>query len=96
MTQISMTVRMDSQLKKLFDKLCAEFGMSANTAMNIFAKAVVQRRKIPFEIRADKETSYIDPMLAFQEMRRRAEAGETPELSLEEINDEISKARSGR
>ena len=31
-----MTVRMDSQLKQRFDALCAEFGMSANTAMNIF------------------------------------------------------------
>ena len=56
MAQVSMTVRMDSQLKQMFDALCAEFGMSANTAMNVFAKAVVQRRSIPFEIRADEKT----------------------------------------
>ena len=43
MAQVSMTVRMDSQLKQMFDSLCAQFGMSANTAMNVFAKAVVQR-----------------------------------------------------
>lgn len=54
MGQISMTVRMDSDLKKTFDTLCSQFGMSANTAMNVFAKAVVQRGKIPFEIRGDK------------------------------------------
>ena len=53
MGQVSMTVRMDSQLKATFDALCAQFGMSANTAMNVFAKAVVQRGKIPFEIRGD-------------------------------------------
>jgi len=28
-------------------------GMSANAAMNVFAKAVVMYRKIPFEIKAD-------------------------------------------
>ncbi|MCF0119526.1 MAG: type II toxin-antitoxin system RelB/DinJ family antitoxin [Limosilactobacillus mucosae] len=48
-----MTVRMDSDLKKSFDSLCAEFGLSSNAAMNIFARAVVQRGKIPFEIVSD-------------------------------------------
>lgn len=46
MSQVSMTVRMDVQLKKNFDSLCQQFGMSANTAMNIFANAVVLYRKI--------------------------------------------------
>ena len=54
MAQVSMTVRMDSQLKQNFDALCQQFGMSANTAMNIFANAVVMYRKIPFEIKAGK------------------------------------------
>ena len=40
MAQVSMTVRMDSQLKQNFDALCARMGMSANAAMNVFAKAV--------------------------------------------------------
>ena len=53
MAQVSMTVRMDSELKKAFDSLCNEFGMSSNTAMNVFAKAVVQRGRIPFEITGD-------------------------------------------
>jgi addiction module RelB/DinJ family antitoxin len=53
MAQVSMTVRMDSQLKQSFDALCQQFGMSANTAMNIFANAVVMYRKIPFEIKAE-------------------------------------------
>ena len=49
-----MTVRMDSQLKQSFDALCARMGMSVNTAMNVFAKAVVTYRKIPFEIKAEQ------------------------------------------
>ena len=36
-----MTVRVDSKQKQIFDQLCSEFGMSANTAMNIFVNAVV-------------------------------------------------------
>ncbi|MCQ2115979.1 MAG: type II toxin-antitoxin system RelB/DinJ family antitoxin [Bacteroidales bacterium] len=54
MSQVAMTVRMDSDLKKSFDSLCSQFGLSANAAMNVFARAVVQRGKIPFEVMSDK------------------------------------------
>lgn len=53
MAQVSMTVRMDNELKQAFDKLCTQFGMSANAAMNIFARAVVQRGRIPFDVMSD-------------------------------------------
>ena len=35
---------MNNDLKVQFDALCDEFGMSTNTAFNIFARAVVQKR----------------------------------------------------
>lgn len=50
MAQSAVTVRLDPEMKAQFDKLCAEFGMSVNTAFNIFVNAVVRKRKIPFEI----------------------------------------------
>ena len=65
-----MTVRMDSQLKQNFDALCSQFGMSANTAMNIFANAVVMYRKIPFEIKAAPKVDSMDGLKAFQEKER--------------------------
>lgn len=95
MAQVSMTVRMDAQLKSAFDALCAQFGMSANTAMNVFAKAVVQRRKIPFEITAGDDV-YNKGIETFNSIRAKAEAGELPELSLDEINEEIRLAREGK
>ena len=50
MAQSAMTIRMDSQIKKQFDKLCQQFGMSTNTAINIFVNQVVRSRAIPFII----------------------------------------------
>ncbi len=94
MAQVSMTVRMDSSLKESFDSLCSQFGMSANTAMNIFAKAVVQRGKIPFEIRGDKTEKLTEGYKAFKAIRALSEAGAFPEMSLDEINEEIQQARS--
>ncbi|MCM1126433.1 MAG: type II toxin-antitoxin system RelB/DinJ family antitoxin [Lachnospiraceae bacterium] len=37
-------------MKRQFDDLCSDFGMTASTAINVFARAVVRERKIPFEI----------------------------------------------
>ena len=54
MSQVSMTVRMDGDVKQSFDNLCMQFGISANAAMNIFARAVVQRGRIPFEVMSDE------------------------------------------
>ena len=53
MAQVSMTVRMDAQLKQNFDALCSRMGMSVNAAINIFANAVVKTRSIPFNISAN-------------------------------------------
>ena len=65
--------------------------------MNIFAKAVVQRRCIPFEIKAYDEPKLPNKGLeAFRELRKMAENNQLPDLTLEEINEEIRLAREER
>ena len=95
MAQTAMTVRMDSQQKAQFDKLCEQFGMSANTAINIFVKAVIRSKSIPFSIQAKEEEDEVTTKAkaTFKELRAKAERGETPELTLEEINEEIREVR---
>ena len=87
---------MDSWLKANFDSLCQQFGMSANAAMNIFANAVVVYRKIPFEIKAASQDDSLKALEAFRDMRKMAESGQLPDLSLDEINEEIRLAREER
>lgn len=50
MAQQTFSIRMDAQLKKEFDALVEDMGMNATTAFNIFARAVVREKNIPFEI----------------------------------------------
>ena len=52
MEQSAITIRLDSDLKMQFDSLCKEFGMSTNTAFNIYVRQVVRSRRIPFAIEA--------------------------------------------
>ena len=53
MSTISVTVRMEKDLKKQAEMLFDEMGLNMTTAITIFAKAVVRQGKIPFEIAAD-------------------------------------------
>lgn len=50
MATTTMTVRMDSDLKRDAEQLCKEMGMTLSTAFNIFAKTMVRKRGIPFAV----------------------------------------------
>lgn len=95
MAQSAMTVRLDSQMKSQFDKLCEQFGMSANTAINIFVNAVVRSKSIPFNISVQDEplTTREKAALAFASIRAKAESQTENELTLEDINNEIMLTR---
>ncbi len=43
-------VEMDDDLRKQFDEILEKIGLDENTAFNIFAKAVVRYKRIPFEL----------------------------------------------
>lgn len=102
MPQSAMTVRLDSQMKSRFDELCATFGMSANTAINVFVNAVVRTKSIPFSITTGKEkekeesTSASKKMLAWYENHLNSLDPNEPEMTLDEINEEIRLARAER
>lgn len=92
MAQSAVTVRIDSEMKSQFDELCEQFVMSANTAFNIFVKAVIRSCSIPCTIRGSR-TETPNALDLFMQQRRAAEASQEPEMTLDEINAEIRAAR---
>ena len=101
MPQSAMTIRLDSEMKSRFDELCATFGMSANTAINVFVNAVVRTQSIPFSISATEETpsepaTASERMLAWYQKYLESLDPSQPELALDEINEEIRLARAER
>lgn len=98
MAQQAMTVRLDSQMKAQFDALCEQFGMSANTAINLFVNKVVRSKRIPFIIDAadDKDTVRMNAIRAIESMQKSAQEAGVSEMTLDEINEEIRLAREER
>lgn len=94
MAQATFSVRMDESLKKQFDSLCQEFGMNASTAINVFARAVVRQRRIPFEISSpETDITREGAMRAFMALRAQAKENGISDMTLNEINNEINLAR---
>lgn len=88
---------MDSDLKMQFDSLCEEFGMSTNTAFNIYVRQVVRNRSIPFVIEAPAKDDVMDKgRAAFYRMRQAAAEAGLQDMSLDEINEEIRLAREAQ
>ncbi len=57
MPTTTVQVRMDTTVKADLEILLQEMGLNMTTAMNLFAKAVINSGKIPFEITANRRLS---------------------------------------
>ena len=96
MSQTTMSIRIDSNLKQRFDALCDEFGLSTTSALMLFIKAVVRECRIPFEVKTESiEEIRRKARLSYERMRADAEAAGMQDLSLDEINEIISEVRYG-
>ncbi len=90
----TITVRVDDQLKSNFDLLCDMFGLSNSAALNLFMKAVVRERRIPFEIKAESDAeARIRGWEAFQRMRESIKNTDAADMTLDDINKLIKEAR---
>ena len=58
MSQTILSIRMDSDIKKRFDAFCADAGMNATVAVNMFARAVLREQRIPFAITGSDDPFY--------------------------------------
>ncbi len=66
--------------------------MSASTAINVFASAVVREKRIPFEICAPEVVTREGAMNAFLALRAEAKRNGVSDMTTEEINREIQAA----
>ena len=72
MAQTTLSVRMDEDLKKGLEAFCADVGMNTSVAVNMFAKAVLRERRLPFDV-----VSYsLDPFYSSENQERLVRAKE--------------------
>lgn len=97
MSQAAISFRGDETLKRSFDSVCDQLGLSNSAAYTLFMKAVVRERRIPFEVKIDSDEEIRNKAIqAVARMRAAtAESGMT-DMPLDEINSIIDDVRNGR
>ena len=55
---VTVSLRFDEAMKRALDQMCDEMGMNLTTFFMIYARAALRERRIPFEIRAEKDPFY--------------------------------------
>lgn len=95
MATAAFSVRMDEDLKVKFERMCESFGISMTAAINLFATAVVNEQRIPFEIRS-KPLAREDILDSLRKARAQALSKNPNGMTLDEINAEIAAFRAER
>ena len=84
MAQTTLSVRMDDTLKKEFDQVCNDLGLTMTTAITILAKKMAREKRIPFEVSLDPFYSASN-MAALNESIDQMRQGKTVAETLEEL-----------
>lgn len=93
--QVLIQFRADKELKQEVTEIYERLGMDLPTAFRMFMARSKMVKGLPFEATLPEQTiTRTEAKRAFHELRRQA--SDVPEMSLEEINDEISAVRAGR
>ena len=92
--QVLIQFRADKALKQDVADIYEQLGMDLPTALRMFMKKSKQVRGLPFDAVLPEKNARDDFRTAFNALRQ--EASDTPEMTLDEINAEISSARVDR
>ena len=95
MPTTAISIRLDSDIKKQFEELCKEFGLSTNAAFNLFARTVVREKAIPFPITLNRSESSERSIAALKALAQSQSlsAQESHEWTDEEIDELIAAHR---
>ena len=89
MADATVTIRVDEDIKRRFEAFCSDVGINMSVAVNMFIRASLKAKKIPFSIESSKPSP---GLTLLREMRAEAEIRGF--LSDEEIETEIQAARA--
>ena len=87
-------VRVDDETKNQAAAICEELGIDLPTAIRMFLKRTVLQNSIPFSMTLpNREYQATRAVRAMQQLSDEARKNGTADMTLEEINEEISHVR---
>ena len=95
-TSTNITIRMDKETKRNFENFCDNVGINLTTAFNMFVKATLRTRELPFVV-TDSDTQKKEARKRFKETFEKAQQESflngTDNMTMDEINNIIAECR---
>ena len=86
MALASINVRVEPEVKLQFEDFCRQIGMSMSTAINVFIKAALREKKIPFELAAEPDPFYSEENMEWlKQSAREIEEGQVVTKTIDEL-----------
>ena len=95
MAGVNVTVRIDEDTKREFDIFCENVGINITTAFNMFIKATLRTRELPFVVTdiETKKQARIAFGEAFKSVQEQAVGNGLNTLSFDDINGIVAECR---
>ena len=95
MGSVNVTLRLDEDVKREFDSFCEKVGLNITVAFNMFVRATLRTRSLPFPITdiQDSHAILARGKEALMEAQAQAQACGASDMSLDEINELIAETR---
>ena len=87
MSQTTLNVRIDENVKKELEKFCYEVGLNVSVAVNMFARNVVREQRLPFDVSLN--TPNDTTFKAIDDARKRNNLSK-PFYSVDELMDDLN------
>lgn len=84
--QTTLNVRMDADLKRDFDKICNDLGLTMTTAVTMLAKKMTREQRLPFDVAMDPFYSESN-MAAIRKSMEQLEQGKVVIKTMEELEE---------
>lgn len=89
MSNVNVTVRMDSDIKAQAEELYTSLGMNMSTAINMFVRQCLRERRLPFQPSLNVPNQ--ETIEAIEEVKEMLRTGNFKRYTVDEAFEELEK-----
>ncbi|CEV65140.1 TPA: type II toxin-antitoxin system RelB/DinJ family antitoxin [Streptococcus pneumoniae] len=85
MSKMSMSIRLDSEVKEQAQQVFSNLGMDMTTAINIFLRQAIQYQGLPFDVRLDENRKLLQALTDLDQNRNMSQSFESVSDLMEDL-----------
>lgn len=85
MSKMSISIRLDSEVKEQAQQVFSNLGMDMTTAINIFLRQAIQYQGLPFDVRLDENRKLLQASTDLDQNRNMSQSFESVSDLMEDL-----------